>query len=90
MTIWMNSTSYTAGGNKVHIEGIGATEEWKYVVIDLEERLGSGYNGEYLAHLRFDFIHTSGDRPATSDMSVDVGYIAFFSSPEAAEAYISK
>ena len=90
MTLWMNSTSYTAGGNKVHIEGISAGEEWKYVVIDLEEKLGSGYNGEYLAHLRFDFIHTSGDRPATSDMSVDVGYIAFFSSLEAAEAYIAK
>lgn len=90
MTLWMNSTAYTAGGNKAYIEGISATEEWKYVVIDLEQKLGSGYNGEYLAHLRFDFVHTSGDKPATSDMGVDVGYIAFFSSMEAAEAYIAK
>ena len=90
MILWTHSNAYTAGGAKAYVEGIKNDGEWKYAIIDLEAKIGDKFNGVYLAHLRFDFIHMSGDRAAAKDISVDVGYVAFFDSAEAAEAYIAQ
>ncbi len=88
--LWMSSTAYTAGDGRMYIEGIQTNGEWQYYIVDLNEKLGDKFNGEYLAHFRFDFIHMGGDKAATEEKSIDVGYLAFFDSLEAAEAYVAK
>ena len=85
--IWMNSKAYTAGSGRVALENFKA-DEWQYYIFDLESSLGDLYNGEYLAHFRFDFIHMGGDKQIASDaISVDVSYVAFFDSTDAAVTY---
>ena len=88
MLLWMNSKAYTAGGNKKAIENIPADGKWQYTVIDLATTFGDAYNGQYLSHFRFDFIHMGGDKPAPAGTKLDVGYIAFFDSMEALDAYV--
>ena len=85
--IWLNSKAYTAGSGRVALESF-KENEWQYYFFDLEASLGDLYNGEYLAHLRFDFVHMGGDKPmASDDISVDISYVAFFDSIGAAATY---
>ncbi len=88
MQVYANSNDHNAGNGVINIEGINADGEWQYGVFDLNAKLGSDlFNGSTLMHLRFDFINMSGSAKTDTNTFVDIAYVAFFDSLEAAEAY---
>ena len=89
MQLWTNSGAYTAGAAKITVESFPRDGKWQYGVYDLYTALPEKqFNDQYLSHFRFDFIHRNGDLPAPVGVTLDVGFIAFFDSMEAAEAYV--
>ena len=91
MQMYFNSIEYSAGNGSVSIDGIEADGEWKTAIFDLESVLGVGrFNGTSLKHFRIDFINMKGGNKTDSTTSMDVAYIAFFTSLEAANSYAAE
>ena len=89
--MYFNSIEYSAGNGSVSIDGIEADGEWKTAIFDLESVLGGGrFNGTSLKHFRIDFINMKGGNKTDSTTSMDVAYIAFFTSLEAANSYAAE
>ena len=88
---YLNTVDHTAGGGNINIEGFATDGEWVTFVYDLNQKIGTEkFNGKTLGHFRFDFINMSGGNKTDANTSIDIAYVAFFSSLEAANSYAAK
>lgn len=88
MQVYLNSNDHSAGNGSISEEGIIVDGSWQTLIYDLNGKLGSDrFNGNSLGHMRIDFINMRGGNKTGADASIDIAYVAFFSSLEAANEY---